>query len=115
MQKIKLEEPEFTEFHEIDPVEKRNALVEDLKDSPIYGQAKRQAEKFMRKNRREWKRLHERAETALLSGDKDSYAYAIKKMRDMLKQPYNDHLIDSMWISSRKTLEDIFLKANKAA
>lgn len=111
----KIAPEEFEEQAEFDLIEQRNALVEDLQDSPIYDQAKRQADRFMKKNRREWKRLHERAETALLSGDKASYCYAIKKMRDMLKQPYNDHLIDSMWISSRKTLEEIFLKANKAA
>jgi len=84
-----------------------NDEVDELENSPIYDQATKQAAKFMRRNRREWKRLHQHAENALWEGNKEQYAYAIKKMRDMLKQPYNDALIETMWISSKRALTDL--------
>jgi len=84
-----------------------NEEVDELENSPIYDQATKQAAKFMRRNRREWKRLHQHAETALWEGNKEQYCYAIKKMRDMLKQPYNDALIETLWVSNKQALSDL--------
>lgn len=89
----------------------RNEQIQELKQSPVYDQAVRQAEKFMRKNRREWKRLHQHAEDALFDHNKAQYVYAIKKMRDMLKQPYTEELIEQMWLTSVNALRDTFRQA----
>lgn len=92
--------------------QERNDQIEQLKDSPVYDQALRQAEKFMRKNRREWKRLHQHAEDALFEHNKAQYVYAIKKMRDMLKQPYTEEMIDQLWRTSAQALEETFKAAS---
>ncbi|QFR55920.1 hypothetical protein JC221_274, partial [Yersinia phage JC221] len=82
------------EEHENMVVSERNEQIKELTDTPVYDQALRKAEKFLKKNRREWKRLHKHAEEALFDNNKDQYVYAIKKMRDMLRQPYTEELID---------------------
>lgn len=94
-----------------------NELVDEeiensIENTPAMQQAKRQASQYLRRNRREWKRLHQHANDALYEGNRDQYVYAIKKMRDMLRQPYTDHLIESMWISSRATIEDLLKKVS---
>lgn len=93
-------------------VSERNEQLIELRDSPVYDQAVRQAEKFMRKHRREWKRLHKHAEDALFDHNKSQYVYAIKKMRDMLKQPYTEELIEQMWLTSVEALRETFRQAS---
>lgn len=91
----------------------RNDEVEELKSSPIMDQAMRQAQKYLRKNKAEWKRLHKHAESALFSNNKTQYVYAIKKMRKMLKQPYTDEIGDIMWRTSRESLKQVVIEAYK--
>ena len=67
----------------------------------------------MRKNKAELKRLHKHAENALFEGNEEQYVYAIKKMRDMLKQPYNDELIKTMWITSNQQLKNLYIMASE--
>lgn len=93
--------------------ELREEELESLKGSRVEQEALRKAQKYMRKNRAEWKRLHKHAENALFDGNKAQYVYAIKKMRDMLKQPYNDELIETMWITSNQQLNDLFVMASE--
>lgn len=92
-------------------VDDRNEQIEELQNSPVYEQAVKQAEKYMRKNRAEYKRLRKHAEDALFEGKKAQYVYAIKKLRDMLKQPYTEELIDQMWLSSVAALRETFHQA----
>lgn len=92
-------------------VESREEQLESLRGTRVEDEAIRKAQKFMRKNRTEWKRLHKHAETALLDDNKSQYVYAIKKMRDMLKQPYNDALIETMWLTSRQQLRELYQAA----
>lgn len=101
------------EQYERQQLDERNELIEELNNSPIADKAMRQAQKYLRKNKAEWKRLHAHAEAALLSNNKAQYSYAIKKMRKMLKQPYTDDLIDTMWRTSRESVRNIFLEAMK--
>lgn len=70
-------------------------------------QAKAQANKIVRKNRREIKRLEEHAYGALLENNFPAYKYAIEKLRTLLKQPFNDEIILTGWQTSRKTIWDI--------
>ncbi|UIW12363.1 MAG: hypothetical protein [Enterobacter phage ENC20] len=110
----------MNEQHEvIDEVQQKSALdlreeeLESIKGTRIEQEALRKAQKFMRKNKAEWKRLHKHAENALFEGNKEQYVYAIKKMRDMLKQPYNDELIETMWITSNQQLRDLYIMASE--
>lgn len=91
----------------------RNEQVEELKNTPIYAQAQRQAERYMRKNRREYKRLRNHAEEALFAGNKSQYVYAIKKLRTMLKQPYTEEMIDQLWNTSINSLRDLYREASQ--
>ncbi|AAX78574.1 protein of unknown function [Pseudotevenvirus RB43] len=99
--------------HEKTATELREEELESLKGTRVEQEALRKAQKYMRKNRAEWKRLHNHAENALFDGNKAQYVYAIKKMRDMLKQPYNDELIETMWITSNQQLKDLFVMASE--
>lgn len=110
----------MNEQHEvIDEVQQKSALdlreeeLDSIKGTRIEQEALRKAQKFMRKNKAEWKRLHKHAENALFERNKEQYVYAIKKMRDMLKQPYNDELIETMWITSNQQLKDLFIMASE--
>lgn len=109
----------FDKVQEVTPpapktaVDLREEELESIKGTRIEQEALRKAQKFMRKNKAEWKRLHKHAENALFEGNKAQYVYAIKKMRDMLKQPYNDELIETMWITSNQQLKDLFIMASE--
>lgn len=99
------------EVHQKSALDLREEELDSIKGTRIEQEALRKAQKFMRKNKAEWKRLHKHAENALFEGNKEQYVYAIKKMRDMLKQPYNDELIETMWITSNQQLKDLFIMA----
>ena len=101
------------EVHQKSALDLREEELESIKGTRIEQEALRKAQKFMRKNKAEWKRLHKHAENALFEGNKEQYVYAIKKMRDMLKQPYNDALIETMWITSNQQLKDLFIMASE--
>ncbi|UIW11419.1 MAG: hypothetical protein [Enterobacter phage ENC7] len=110
----------MNEQHEvIDEVQQKSALdlreeeLESIKGTRIEQEALRKAQKFMRKNKAELKRLHKHAENALFEGNEEQYVYAIKKMRDMLKQPYNDELIKTMWITSNQQLKNLYIMASE--
>lgn len=109
----------FDKVQEVTPpapktaVDLREEELDSIKGTRIEQEALRKAQKFMRKNKAEWKRLHKHAENALFEGNKAQYVYAIKKMRDMLKQPYNDELIETMWITSNQQLKDLFIMASE--
>lgn len=67
---------------------------------------RKQADKILRKNRTELNRLRSIAEKALMTGNKEQYIYAIGKSRDLLKQPYTEQLLSTMWETSVQTLVD---------
>lgn len=79
----------------------------------IEAQARRKADKILKKNKREIERLKKHAGECLIKNEKFGYCYAIKKLRDIYKQPYTEELIDSMWNSSRAALLDIAHHAAK--
>lgn len=70
-------------------------------------QATKQAQKILKKNKREIERLKKHAGECLIKNEYFGYSYAIKKLRDFYKQPYNEDLIKSMWDSSRQAMLDI--------
>lgn len=82
--------------NEIEAIEERNAQM-----------ARSQSGSILRKNRREIRRLNELAQGAVLENNFDSYAYAIKKLRKLYRQPYNDEIINTGWQTTRKQVWDI--------
>jgi len=73
----------------------------------MMSMATQKAQRVLKRNGREIKRLKNHAGKCLMENRFDGYAYAIKKLRDIYKQPYNDELIRTMWNTSRQSLLDI--------
>lgn len=70
-------------------------------------QANAQAQKIYRKNKREINRLTQHASVAVLENNFPAYEYAIKKVRTILRQPFNDEIIATGWQTTRKQVWDI--------
>ncbi|EQA7786751.1 DUF2654 domain-containing protein [Acinetobacter baumannii] len=79
----------------------------------LENDAKRKADKLIKKNKRELERLKKHAGECLITNNFDGYSYAIKKLRKFYRQPYNDELIKLMWNSSREAMLDIAHNAAK--
>lgn len=98
--------------HENDKDSIENAFDAERIQEAMMKEADKKAQKLLKKNKRELTRLKNHAGECLLKNNFSGYSYAIKKLRDFYKQPYNDELIKSMWNSSRKALLDIVEKNN---
>lgn len=94
-----------------DEISKEESIENNFNASQIQEkmmqQATKQAQKILKKNKREIERLKKHAGECLIKNEYFGYSYAIKKLRDFYKQPYNEDLIKSMWNSSRQTMLDI--------
>lgn len=101
MQDIKLPEPE-----KVIDEEEIARIIEQSQDIAA-SQARRDADKFLRKNKREITRLNKVAYDSVLDNNFPAYEYALKKLRDFYKQPYTDELIQMQWVSTRKTVWNI--------
>ena len=66
-----------------------------------------QANAILKKNKREIKRLNEHAQAAVLENNFAAYSYAIKKLRDLYRQPYNDELIAEMYVTTRRQIWEL--------
>lgn len=94
-----------------DEISKEESIENNFNASQIQEkmmqQASKQAQKILKKNKREIERLKKHAGECLIKNEYFGYSYAIKKLRDFYKQPYNEDLIKSMWNSSRQAMLDI--------
>ncbi|QPI13787.1 hypothetical protein MYO4S_00031 [Serratia phage 4S] len=81
--------------------------IDEATKKAIADTAKAQADKFVRKNRKEIRRLKAHAEKALLTNDFEAYKYAISKLRTMLRQKTTDELVKALWDSNRQVLFNI--------
>lgn len=94
-----------------DEISKEESIENNFNASQIQEkmmqQATKQAQKILKKNKREIERLKKHAGECLIKNEYFGYSYAIKKLRDFYKQPYNEDLIKSMWNSSRQAMLDI--------
>lgn len=70
-------------------------------------QANERAQKIYRKNKHEIDRLTQHASVAVLENNFPAYEYAIKKVRTILRQPFNDEIIVTGWQTTRKQVWDI--------
>lgn len=94
------------EKHEITPEDEVAKLLASIEEKNRI-EAERKANKALVKHRRELNRLYHHAQEAALEGNFKRYEYAVKKSRDILKQPYNDELIALLWKTTREQIEDM--------
>lgn len=106
---INEEKEVLTSVEEVDPEEEIRQKIQ----ARVEADALKRAQKFIKKNRTEIKRLRRHAEEALFRGNKVQYVYAVKKLRDMLKQPYTEDFIDTMWNTSLASIRNIVASQQK--
>lgn len=70
-------------------------------------QSKNQAAQILKKNRKEITRLTKHAQAAVLENNYEAYAYAVRKLRTIYRQPFNEELIQVGWQTTRKTVWEI--------
>lgn len=80
----------------------RAALEENARQ-----ESAKQAAKTIRKHKREIKRLNDLAGNAVIENNFSSYDYAVRKLRDIYRQPYNDEIILVGWQTTRKQVWEI--------
>ena len=74
----------------------------------LQEQAVDQAFEHLRKNDKEIKRLKALAETALFEDNKESYIYAIGKLRVLYKQPeLSNEVLEMQYRTTRQTIIDM--------
>lgn len=62
---------------------------------------------ILRKNRREIERLNKHAQGAVLENNYEAYAYAIRKLRGIYRQPFTEELIQIGWQTTRKQVWEL--------
>lgn len=112
--------PSYAELEDLkDNLSQQAAHIEDGNEAEteeeeiqrrLEERAGKQANRLIRKNKRELDRLKKHAGNCLITNNKAGYCYALKKLRDFYRQPYNEELIEAMWNSSRKAALDIAAK-----
>lgn len=95
-----------TPIKQIEPETIDLPYAEEIQDK-IQSNADKKAQKILRKNKREIRRLKLHAEKAVYANNYVAYAYAIKKLRGYYKQPYTEELIKLMWKTTRDTVYNI--------
>lgn len=85
---------------------------EEIQDKLMLD-AQKKADKLIRKNKRELKRLKAHAGECVINNNYDGYAYAIKKLRKFYKQPCNDDVISIMWKTTREQMFNIINNAKE--
>ena len=83
-------------------------------EAEAKSQSEKQAAKTIRKHKREIQRLNKHAADAVLENNFEAYSYAIRKLRDIYRQPYNDEIILVGWQTTRKQVWEI-INAGKEA
>lgn len=96
----------MTDIPEIKSEDAVNEMISAIEEKNRID-AQRKANKILSKNSRELNRLYKHAQDAAITGNFDAYAYAIKKSRDILKQPYTDELIETLWETTRLQIKSI--------
>lgn len=103
----------FQQELELSQTEKeREELIEEIQREAM-SKARMQADKIYRKNKRELSRLNKHAQSAVLENNFEAYKYALEKSRDILRQPYNDELIATMWQTTRRQIWEIINAGSK--
>lgn len=106
-----MNERNIDRVEEID--EEENERIARLIEEESQKRANAMATKIFKKNRREIKRLNDHAVAAVLENNFEAYKYAITKLRDIYKQPYNEEIISVNWQTTRKQVWEIINAGTK--
>ncbi|UKH49457.1 hypothetical protein [Enterobacter phage vB-EclM_KMB17] len=87
--------------------------IKRLIEEESQRRANAMATKIFKKNRREIKRLNDHAAVAVLENNFEAYKYALCKLRDIYKQPYNDEIIRVNWQTTRQQVWEIINAGTK--
>lgn len=86
-------------------VDEANEMNEqEAHEVAVRAEADKRVKQILKKHRREITRLKALAEKAIIEDNKDSYIYAIGKLRDIYKQPHTPELLETMWVTTRQTV-----------
>ncbi|QPI18007.1 hypothetical protein POP12_215 [Pectobacterium phage POP12] len=108
-------EPSKTHLRQQNEIERINSEIDEISQTPMYAEANNKARRIIKKNSKEIKRLYALCENALLFDKRESYIYAIRKIRDITKQRYTEELLEQMWLTSRQQVIDIIATYGKKA
>ncbi|AHI60959.1 hypothetical protein CG98_gp056 [Enterobacter phage PG7] len=87
--------------------------IKRLIEEESQRRANAMATKIFKKNRREIKRLNDHAAGAVLENNFEAYKYALCKLSDIYKQPYNDEIIRVNWQTTRQKVWEIINAGTK--
>lgn len=73
----------------------------------MKAQSAKQADKILKKNRLELRRLKKQYEDSLLSGNKEMFKYTLAKLRTIYKQQVSEDILEMCWKTSRETIQGI--------
>lgn len=83
-----------------------------IQEEWVQKEAKRRATKILKKNKREIKRLKSHAEKCLLTGNEFGYIYAIRKLKQIYRQPaVSEEALKTMWRISYGAAQDVLKQA----
>jgi uncharacterized protein YbcC (UPF0753/DUF2309 family) len=99
------------EHQELMEQDRQAALDEILRQNEI--RAKAQADKILKKNKREIDRLLKWIYKATEEGNYPAYDYALRKLRKIYRQPVTDELVKTMYETTRQQIRDIIHAATK--
>lgn len=94
-------------LNELESAIRESSLSKEIGDELIrMGQKK--AQKILTKNKHEIKRLEILAKEALFYGKKESYTYAVGKIRKIIGKPVDQDILDTLYKTSREQVLEIF-------
>lgn len=76
-------------------------------EAEIKSQAEHKADKILKKNRLELRRLKKQYEESLLTGNKEMFKYTLGKLRTIYKQQVTEDILELCWKTSRETIQGI--------
>lgn len=97
---------ESKSLNELESAIRSSSMTEAMGDELIKLGQKR-AQKVLTKNKQEIKRLETLGKEALLKGNKDTYIYAIGKIRNIIGKPTTDDVLEILWKTSREQVIEI--------
>ena len=96
----------------IDSLSQLDPEVKDYEEK-LFEEAKKRAEKILKKNKREINRLKSLYEESLLSGNKEQFIYALGKLRGIYKQSTERGVLEYCYETSRKAMFKIIEEAKE--
>lgn len=88
---------------EIDSIPK----LDEETQQKIKEQAEKKANKILRKNRHEVRRLKDLYGKSLIEGNKEQFMYVLEKLRRLCKQPVSNDILEYCWKTSSEAISEV--------